>query len=331
VGPLGIIGGLAVALVVVVLAGIEVAARARGFKPSVKDSPALWSAYRQRARTPPGPDAPVVLTGSSRFMLGIDPRLLSTVVGRPVVNLAIDGSYPFAVVDDLANDDAFHGIVLCELGAFVADGSGEARAGRAKPDEYLRYFHSRTAVSDTEALMREWLQSRLALLVPEFSLRKLAPNLAFGSPLPRPGYLRMLPGRTRLADYSLVDLDQHRRHWIEAYSDLGPPRTDAQLLAFVDRLAGWVRRIRARGGDVVFFRMVTSGGVRAQEDAQTPRAQWDLFASHVLGHAIHFEDVPSLRGFTAIDGSHLDGSVVGPFTRALGEALLASGAVPRGR
>src|SRR5262245_5037782 len=94
--------------------GVEACARARGCRPSVKDGPALWSAYRQRVRTPAGPQAPLVLIGSSRFLLGIDPAVLSRSVGRPVINLAIDGSQPFRVLEDLAADPEFHGVVLCE-------------------------------------------------------------------------------------------------------------------------------------------------------------------------------------------------------------------------
>jgi hypothetical protein len=318
--------GLALALVLVALATIELAARARGFEPSIKDTPALWSAYRERARTPVGIAAPLVVIGSSRFMLGIDANAMSTTMGRAVINLAIDGSSPMPILEDLARDASFRGTVLCEIYTFSKDGPDTEKAN-SKPIEYLHYFHSRTAMSDIEARLRERLQSHLVLALPELSLRQIVNGLFMRNLGIRPSYLRMVPGRYRPADYTRIDLAEHRRHWLEAYSHLDPPLTDVEVLAFADKVSGWVDQIRSRGGDVVFLRMVSSFGVRTIEDAQTPRSQWNLFASRVHGTALHYQDVIALRDFVAADGSHLDRTVAGPFTRALGETLLGLRAV----
>lgn len=309
--------GLALALVVGVAATIELAARARGFQPSVKDTPALWSAYRERARTPAGPQAPLVLIGSSRFMLGINHTTLAASVRRPVINLAIDGSSPRRVFEDLVRDQSFHGTILREMHAFAKEGP----SADAKPNEYIQYFHARTWMSDTEALLRERVQSNLTILLPEVGPRQILNGLVSRHLDFQPSYVRMLPGRHRPADYSRVDLEQHRRHWADASRNVGPRLDDSEVVALADEISEGTDKLRSRGGDVILFRMVSSGAVRAIEEERTPRAQWDLFAARVRARAIHYADIPALRDFVAVDGSHLDQRDVEAFSGALGTTL----------
>jgi hypothetical protein len=323
--------GLALAIVAGTLGLIEAAGRIRGFVPSVRDSAELWSAYRQRCRTGPGGMSPVVTMGSSRFMLGIDPVVLSTTIGRPVIGLAIDASSPIPVLKDLAMDEHFHGIVLCEMGAFIKEGTPQWQQWTERPQQYLRYFASRTAMSDTEALLAADLQSHFVFLLPELSPRTLFADVFSRQLDLHPAYLRMRPDRFRPADYELVDRSRQLNHWIDVFGDLGPPLTAEDLVSFIAEMNGFVSRIQQRGGEVVFFRMVSSDGVRTVEDQHTPRWQWDLFAQKTVGVAIHYEDVPALKSFRAAEGSHLDYRNVDAFSRALGAELIRRGALERDR
>ena len=57
-----------------------------------------------------------------------------------------------------------------------------------------------------------------------------------------------------------------------------------------------------------------------------PKAEfWDEFAHAINAPAIHFEDVPSLRGFSCPDESHMDRRDAPLFTRALAEEMKRSG------
>ena len=307
---------------------MEAAGRIRGFMPSVRDGAELWSAYRQRCRTGgPGGTSPVVTLGSSRFMLGIDPAVLSTTIGRPVISLAIDASSPIPVLRDLAMDEHFNGIVLCEIGAFLKKGTPQWQQWTEKPEQYLRYFASRTAMSDIEALLAATLQSHFVFLLPELNPRTLFADVLSRQLDLRPAYLRMRPDRYRPADYERVDRPRQLKHWIDVFGDLGPPLTAEDLMSFVAETNGFVSRIQRRGGEVVFLRMVSSDGVRTVEDQHSPRWQWDLFAQKTEGIAIHYEDVPTLRFFRAAEGSHLDYRSVDAFSRALGGELIQRGAV----
>jgi hypothetical protein len=318
---------LALAVIAGTLGFLEAAGRVRGFVPSVRDGAELWSAYRQRCRTGPGGMSPVVTLGSSRFMLGIDPAVLSTTIGRPVISLAIDAASPIPILRDLAMDEHFHGVVLCEMGAFLKEGTPQWQQWTERPEQYLKYFASRTAMSDTEALLTATLQSHFVFLSPELSPRSLFADVLSRQLDLRPPYLRMRPDRYRPADYERVDRPRQLKHWIDFFSDLGPPLMAEDLTSFIAEMNGFVSRIQQRGGEVVFFRMVSSDGVRTVEDRHSPRWQWDLFAQKTEGIAIHYEDAPTLKSFKAAEGSHLDYRNVDAFSRALGDELIRRGAL----
>jgi len=315
--------------VISLLTTLEAVARSQGAAPSLKDGPAAWSVQRQRARGKRNGRAPLVLVGSSRFQLGIEPDILANAIDRPVANLAISASLPFTVLEDLANDSEFEGWVLCDIGAFRKDEDDPTAAAASLPQSYVSYFHTRTSVSDLEIGAREFFQERFAFLQPPFSphtrLMRLGVPTGFGQKITS----------NRFSPYDFAhspDIESARLHWERTFREALVPVSDDQVLRFAEKLSAWAQRIQARGGNVIFLRMVSSYGVRVVEDAVSPRAQWDLFASHVAGIAIHYEDVPSLRNFQAMDGSHLDANDARVFSRELGRLLVerdAFRAVPR--
>ncbi|HEY0468137.1 MAG TPA: hypothetical protein VGC79_28255 [Polyangiaceae bacterium] len=320
---------VAAVTLVALLTTLEVLARSQGAEPSLKDGPPAWSVQRQRARGKRGGSAPLALIGSSRFQLGIEPDILANAIARPVANLAISASLPFAVLEDLANDNEFEGWVLCDVGAFRRDDDDPTSAAISLSQSYINYFHARTSVSDLEIGAREFFQERLAFLQPPFSphtrLMRLGIPTGFGQ--------KILSNRFSPYDFSRSpDIEAVRQHWERTFRESLVPVSDEQVLRFAEKISVWVRGIQARGGNVIFLRMVSSFGVRVVEDSVSPRAQWDLFASHVAGIAIHYEDVPSLRDFKAMDGSHLDAKDARVFSGALGRVLVerdAFRAVPR--
>jgi hypothetical protein len=331
-GAWSLVWGVAILLVLAGLGAIEIWGRGRGYQPSIKDGPAAWSKVRSDARAPAGPESPLVLAGTSRFSVGLDPEVLSEEIGRPVVDLALAGSLSFFVLKDLAEDTAFHGLVLCEIGAFGA-GMDDPKAGWSLiPVSYIKYFHTRTAVGNMEETLREMAQSRLLFLLPSLGPRFALMHLTFG-PAPRVEYVRLPVRSSRFGpvDYShAIDPDVAARRWVTLTDRLGSI-TDPEVVLLAGKYRAFAEAIRARGGDVVFFRMLASGIVLASEERLSPRRQWDLFATQVPEIAFNFEDVPSLRDFKAADGSHLDVSDTAAFTRALGRELIARGVFKPGR
>ena len=83
------------------------------------------------------------------------------------------------------------------------------------------------------------------------------------------------------------------------------------------------RRIRARGGQVIFVRMPTSEPLWTRQARAYPRADyWDRFAAASGSPTIHFADYPSLSCFECPDYSHLDASDAPAFSHALGRVVM---------
>lgn len=308
----------ALALVVAAGAGAEWFWRSKGFVPSVQDTPELWDLVRSQATA--GGTRSIALLGSSRTLLGIDPRVLSSELGdAPVCQLGIDGSSPLPILRDLADDERFRGTVICEVApSMFFDASNEAEA---KSSEWVRHYHQRSRISDVEARLRLSAQQRLAILRTELNPKHMVDDI-FEGHLPQPGYTEVTRTRFRFADFQKADLVGLRRHWAERFAAMGREPTPEEFAARRAEVEESVRRIQRNGGSVVFLQMVSSGAVHDIENTRFPRQRyWDVFAAGTSAVAIHFEDVASLAGFVCHDDSHLDGVSARSFSEALAQEI----------
>jgi hypothetical protein len=79
-----------------------------------------------------------------------------------------------------------------------------------------------------------------------------------------------------------------------------------------------VQKLRARGGEIVFARLPYTGGLKALEDRDTPRAQtWDPLLKATAAPGIYYEDYPELNGFNCPEWSHLSAGDSVEFSRRL--------------
>jgi hypothetical protein len=79
-----------------------------------------------------------------------------------------------------------------------------------------------------------------------------------------------------------------------------------------------VQKLRARGGKIVFVRLPYTGGLKALEDRDTPRAQtWDPILKATAAPGIYYEDYPELSGFNCPEWSHLSAGDSVEFSRRL--------------
>lgn len=333
-------------LLLVVVALLEGVLAARGFKVTVVDSPALWARERLSA-SEAGRNA-LILVGASRAQLDVDMGALAEATGMEPVQLAIDGSSYVSVLADLAADDRVTGKVVVDYQGGVPDPGFQDAAMR-----YVQYWHHSNRIGATydfariESALVAWRQGTsriyadgagpLAALVS----RVLAPSAT-------PQYLVTLPTRSRDADYSRVPMPAFyiQRVMRNAGIDRLPPLPDyaavehelgeriqalpqasAENLVKNAGLVGqMVRRIEARGGEVIFVMFPRSGLVRAADDVIYPRAVfWDRVVPLAGGKGLYYADEPSLRHFTCPDGSHLDFRDKRRFTLALVAALEARG------
>jgi hypothetical protein len=114
------------------------------------------------------------------------------------------------------------------------------------------------------------------------------------------------------------ELDQFLLDSIRAFE----PADTTRFLDNAQLLAGWVKAIRARGGEVIVLRMPVSGFVRLVDETRYPREQFFDQVGPITGAPlIHFADFPEMAGFICPDGSHLDFRDKRAFTQALAMQL----------
>jgi len=334
-------GGLAIFLAFV--GAMELRLAARGFQPSVIDSTRLWIHERERADALG--DHALIVVGGSRALLDLDLASLRRLTGLEPVQLAVDGSSFVPVLRGLAADPRVKGTVLVDLAQniltvpaqwdkaydFEAAYEREQIAGKL-PD----FNFSESYLTDR---LHSWLRSYADGARPLTALR-----LRILDKTPTPQYLRMLPDREILADYSqvpqpnfyyqrvmrnlgqTVPMEGRSYHEIErdfaSRIALLPPFDDSLFLRSLPAMADMTRALQEQGARVMYVVFPTSGYVRQIDDKRFPRPLfWDRFTAAVQAPEFNFEDIPSLRGFYCPDGSHLDYHARPAFTQALVQAL----------
>jgi hypothetical protein len=313
----------------ILVGGWEIFWRHHDFIPGdYEDTPAVWQLQRERAT-----GTATVLIGSSRMWEDVDLGQWYETAGARPVQLAIAGRNPQPVLDDLAADPLFHGLVVCEVTpylfyveaetfttAFMHKGSAQTLSQRAA-NRIGMLLESRLAFIDSETrLSTLWKRLPLPLRAGAFPVREV----------PK-GHEMQADRNTRMWRRIETDSDYRallQRLWLfyagpVSQQTVHPGIRERVARASV-RLANDVARIRARGGDVVFVRFPASGPVYASEERSFPRSlSWEplLEETHVTG--IHFADYPQLQGYNLPEWSHMSAEDAPMFTRALAALICA--------
>jgi hypothetical protein len=164
------------------------------------------------------------------------------------------------------------------------------------------------------------LQSCLVSLHPALATSKVVRAWRSRRTL-RPPFNVMQANRYRRAKFdpiTLASLKRSRTRRERRLYTAMQPLTSAAFDARLAQMQRWADAIEARGGQVIWLRLPSSGAVRELEQARWPRqTYWDRLARRNPSFSIHCDDHPTLSGFTCPDGSHLDGPAADRFTRAL--------------
>ncbi len=306
--------------VAVCLGGWEAFWRIRGFQPTVQDDWGIWAKVRRQAVREG--DSAIILVGASRIQAGLHPDIFEQVIGKRPLVLAIDGSSPVPILENLAEDDRIYGTIICSFTPmFLGEDSDDF--GRSK--RWIRRYHEQKWSSRIETELSIFVEQTFVFRYIGLQPGQLLENIR-EKQWPRPFYAPMRPDRFRAMDFSIADVDRILRGRIEReveFQKKAAPLSPDQFMEKVDRISRLVRKVENRGGKVIFIRFPSTGIVRQLEDQTWPREKyWDILAANSQAKAIHFEDYPSLSGFNCPDGSHLDVRDAAIFTRALAEILL---------
>ena len=319
---------LAIALVLAgsVLYAVERHWRSRGYAPIIVDAPDLWSLQRAKASAV---ERPIVFLGASRTLYAIDRATVRTrLPGYEPVMLAMDGRYPLATLRDLAADEDFRGLVLCDI-----DGAGFAAPSLDMQQPEVDYYHREFSPSRAahRLLLNHW-QLHAAIARSDFSLVRSAARFVSGEGEPFRPYQWLDRRRFGHIDYERGDKEAQKRELaanLERFGGHLPKIPFEQWWPQVEMANAWVRAIQARGGDVVFYASPTSGPRRWAEEDWFPRTMyWDRMAAATTAKTLFTLDVPALRDFPLPDDSHIDYRQKPAYTNALIDALVERGFIP---
>jgi hypothetical protein len=325
--PWGRIIAGAFVLFLLLMVGWELYWRDYGAAPGYRNSNGAWA--EQRGRIDAGEGDKTVLIGSSRTLFDVQLPVWERLAGDRPIQLALEGTSPVPVLEDLARDPNFTGrlVVGVTPGLFF---SGFAYRGEA-----IEHYHKQgPSQRSGHWLSKRLLEPYFAFYDPDFALPVVIRRQDWP---PRPG----LRADTRVRKLMTLDSDRNTRIWRKVEVDpqyralarsiwtehfTGPPppplatpeKARQTMATQIERATRAVAALRARGVPVVFIRPPSDGAYYAFEQKTTPRAgTWDVLLQRTGAPGVHFEDYPQLQGYELPEWSHLTAADAERFTAQL--------------
>jgi hypothetical protein len=304
--------------------GLEAYWRGRGYRPSIEDRPELWHFWRQRVYTT-HQTKKIVLLGTSRIQTDLVPAVLQRAIGLPVVQLAVKGATsPIGILHELAADEDFNGLIVCSLYVPLIH-----RTRWQDADPYSKYRPTK-AVNDIETLLSLRLRSLATLKNQMVAPYSLLQAMLSETTIREPEVLTLSFDRSLNLRSALLPPIRHAASRLSEQFSLQGLRVSNfnELESECTEINRSVRKIRARGGDVIFVHLPSSGADDAEEEKAFPKVKyWDRFSRVMSARCIHFKDVPTLSCFVCADGRHLSEDDSPQFTEALAREIMKDGVI----
>ena len=321
---------LTAAIVLIAIIAWEISLRIQGFQISYDDGPPLWSdkramVYEDKAKT-------IVFIGSSRIKYDLNIPTWKQLTSCKPVQLAIEGSSPRPVLEDLAKDPNFKGRLIID----ATEGLFFSNQGTRRPNENIKYYHSRTLAQRASFELNRGLESQFVFLDKDnFSLNAQLDALEIPS---RSGVFMMpifpVEFQHNTFDRQMYmtdkfEADTHLQHRVSGIwqffgkmAQMAPPMPEAELEAIFQSVKANVAQIKARGGEVIFIRPPSSGPALMGETMAFPRAKFfDRLLVETGCQGIHYADYPATNHFVCPEDSHLTRADAAIFTQQIIQVL----------
>ena len=311
---LGVLGAL-----IAGAAALEVNARERiGLHAGDLDNSEIsWSDEKLRAA-----GAPVAIVGDSRILFDTDLTRFQALTGVRPVQLAIHGTSALTLLEDVADNQHFNGLLIVGLADTMFFQPFDGYGGYVKRRNDFTTPSGRIGIE-----IDHMLQRRLAFLDSNYRLSVAAHRLDDDY---RPGVegpkddiwkVQEVGEQRQTWLWDRVEYDpwiQARSRWAWKGFKEKFPFTPQLIAKGQARAKAAVDKIRARGGEVVFVRPPSAPQLRVNEEAQVPKAKgWDLLLRSTHSVGVHFEDLPaSVQHLTLPEFSHLNRRCATVFTDA---------------
>ena len=281
------------------------------------DSPQAWAEQRRVADL-----APVAIVGDSRILFDTDLDRFEALTGVRPVQVSHVGTNARPLLEHFANDPNFHGLLIVGLADTMYFGMPVIGLGGAAVHNYRKNGKPSQL---TGLWLDRWLQQYLAFMDHDYRLSRMAPKVDNGwrkgvdSPYEDVWKLSETSRGRQYFMWDRIETDAylrgHARHaWDGFKGPPVPPRVADKVIA---RTAEALRRIRARGGDVVFIRPPSAPQLRVNEQKRIPRALgWDRLLVGANAKGVHADDLPQAQHLLLPEWSHLSRKCAMVFTDA---------------
>jgi hypothetical protein len=323
--PLGVAAMIAVVVAVILMSGWEMYWRANDAVPSYRNSEGLWAIQRRRINR--GEGDKTVIIGSSRIFFNTQLNIWEKEAGERPIQLGLEGTTPVPLMEALADDPDFTGILFVGVasGIFFSD-------FRYRADALQRYDEESPA---------QWMGQHISMLVEpyfafyhsDYSLFTVLKRQAWPKrdTIFTPSDVRRLAtyGKDRSARlFSKVETDEAyaeraKEIWAEEFVH-GPPPTAEMIQEMMasrdvemEKAVSATNKLQERGVEVIFVRMPYEGIYAEVEPMGYPRAEnWDVLIERTGALGLHWEDHAEMQGYWLPEWSHMSGSEADRFTKA---------------
>jgi len=298
----------------------------QGFGITYNDDKNLWAYTRGFAVQPT--EQSTVFIGSSRIKFDLDIPTWEKNTGTKAVQLAIGGSSPIPVLENLASDEHFKGRIIIDVteGLFFSmPGSGQEKWAQ----ESIEQFKKQTPSQKASFAINRSLESKFVFL--EESMFGLTQLLAdreiknragvFSFPIfPKKFETNDIGRQSRIPEVFMRDTSMQRtvkNIWITfRMTDTTFKMGKDTLQIILARVKKAADKIKSRGGQLIFVRTPSSGDVwKAEEYVFKRNEYWDRLLSYTNIPGIHFMDFPSINNFICPEWSHLSQTDAISFTK----------------
>ena len=283
----------------------------------IDDSPQAWAEARRAADF-----AQVAIVGDSRILFDTDQARFQAMTGVRPVQVSHVGTDSRALLEHFANDAKFHGLLIVGLADTMYFGMPRVGLGGVAIHNYAK---NDKPAQLTGLWLDRWLQNYLAFMDHDYRLSSWLPRVDNGwrkgadSPYEDVWKLsEVSPGR-QFFMWDRIEapgfLQSHARHAWQGFD--GPKVPPYVVDRVIARSAEAVRRIRARGGDVIFVRPPSAPELRVNEQKRIPRKLgWDRLLVGANAKGIHADDLPQAQNLVIPEYSHLSRKCAAVFTDA---------------
>jgi hypothetical protein len=309
--------------------------RQKGFKITYNDDKALWAKKREEVYQPS--NTTTVFIGSSRVKFDLDIPEWRKQTKQDAIQLALVGTSPLVILQDLADDEKFKGKLIVDITEELFFSQNPVFHKSA--NEAVSFYHKQTPSEHLSSFINFSLESRFVFLEERrFALNTLLNDLEIPN---RPGVFSFpsfpkgfewttYDRQTYMSDMFLKnpnDINKQTGIWEKLIlSDKTPTIKGDALAKTFEEIKRSVDKIKSRGGDVLFIRTPSSGPMAAAENKSYPRKEyWDALLAYTNVTGIHYSDFPETKNLICPEWSHLAPADVITYTHHLVNRLYEKG------